>query len=334
MIAAFIDGYGSDQVLRVGDFPAPKTGPSDILVRVHAASVNPVDFKLRDGKLRLLRRYRFPIILGHDCAGEVVQVGEDVTQFKVGDRIFSRPRNGRIGTFAEFIAIDQSEAALMPPNLNYHEAASLPLVALTSWQALVDVAQLKPRQQLLIPAGSGGVGTFAIQLAKHIGAEVWTTTSGKNLEFVKSLGADHAINYQDEDFEKRVNNLDVVFDTLGGDSLDRSFAITRPNGWVVSIAGSPDYRNAEEMGLDMLRSLLLRVVGLRVNSRARRAGVNYRFIFMKPLGEELAQIAALISEGVIKPVVDRIFPISECQSAIEYSASGRARGKIVISLID
>jgi alcohol dehydrogenase len=334
VIAAFIDGYGSDQVLRVGDFPAPKTGPSDILVRVHAASVNPVDFKLRDGRLRLLRRYRFPLILGHDCAGEVVQVGEDVTQFKVGDRIFSRPRNGRIGTFAEFIAIDQSEAALMPPNLNYHEAASLPLVALTSWQALVDVAQLKPRQQLLIPAGSGGVGTFAIQLAKHIGAEVWTTTSGKNLEFVKSLGADHAINYQDEDFEKRVNNLDVVFDTLGGDSLDRSFAITRPNGWVVSIAGSPDYRNAEEMGLDMLRSLLLRVVGLRVNSRARRAGVNYRFIFMKPLGEELAQIAALISEGVIKPVVDRIFPISECQSAIEYSASGRARGKIVISLID
>ena len=334
MIAAFIDGYGSDQVLRVGNFPAPKTCPSDILVRVHAASVNPVDFKLRDGKLRLLRRYRFPLILGHDCAGEVVQIGENVTRFKVGDRIFSRPGNGRIGTFAEFIAIAQSEAALMPPNLNYHEAASLPLVALTSWQALVDVAKLKPRQQLLIPAGSGGIGTFAIQLAKHIGAEVWTTTSGKNLEFVKSLGADHAVNYQDEDFEKRASNLDVVFDTLGGDSLDRSFAITRPNGWVVSIAGSPDYRNAEEMGLDMLRSLLLRVVGLRVNSRARRAGVNYRFIFMKPLGEELAQIAALISEGVIKPVVDRIFPISECQSAIDYSASGRARGKIVISLID
>ena len=334
MIAAFIEGYGRNRVLRVGNLPSPKPGPSDILVRVHAASVNPVDFKLRDGKLRLLRRYRFPLILGHDCAGEVVQIGENVTRFKVGDRIFSRPGNGRIGTFAEFIAIAQSEAALMPPNLNYHEAASLPLVGLTSWQALVDTANLQPRQKVLIHAGSGGIGTFAIQLAKHIGAEVWTTTSGKNLEFVKSLGADHAINYQDEDFEKRVNNLDVVFDTLGGDSLDRSFAITRPNGWVVSIAGSPDYRNAEEMGLDMLRSLLLRVVGLRVNSRARRAGVNYRFIFMKPLGEELAQIAALISEGVIKPVVDRIFPISECQSAIEYSASGRARGKIVISLID
>lgn len=334
VIAAFIDGYGQDQALRVGDFPAPNPGPCDILVRVHAASVNPIDFKLRDGKLRLLRSYRFPLILGHDCAGEVVQVGEKVTRFKVGDRIFSRPRNGRIGTFAEFIAIDQSEVALMPPNLNYHEAASLPLVGLTSWQALVDTAQLKPRQKILIHAGSGGVGTFAIQLAKQIGAEVWTTTSGKNLEFVRSLGADHVVDYQSEDFEKRVNNVDVVFDTLGGDPLDKSFSIIRSNGWVVSIAGSPDYRTAREMGLDAVRTLLLGVVGLRVNSRASRAGVNYRFIFMKPLGDELAQIAVLITKSMIKPVVNRIFPISECQSAIEYSASGRARGKIVISVID
>jgi alcohol dehydrogenase len=334
VIAAFIDGYGQDRVLRVGDFPAPMLGPSDILVRVHAASVNPVDFKLRDGKFRLLRRYRFPLILGHDCAGEVVQIGEEVTRFKAGDRIFSRPGNGRIGTFAEFIAIDQSEAAFMPPNLNYHEAASLPLVGLTSWQALVDTAKLKPRQRILIHAGSGGIGTFAIQLAKHIGAEVWTTTSGKNLEFVKSLGADHAINYQNEDFEKRVNNVDVVFDTLGGTSLDKSFSITRRNGWVVSIAGSPDFRTAKEMDLDIMRSLLLRVVGWRVNSKARSAGVNYRFIFMKSLSEELAQIATLVAKGVIKPVVDRIVPISECQSAIEYSASGRARGKIIIRVID
>lgn len=330
MRAAFIDGYGKNQVLRVGDFPPPKPGPSDILVRVHAASVNPVDFKLRDGKLRLLRPYRFPLILGHDCAGEVIQIGEKVTRFKAGDRIFSRPRNGRIGTFAEFIAIDQSEAALMPPNLNYHEAASLPLVGLTSWQALIDLAQLKPQQKILIHAGSGGIGTFAIQLAKH----VWTTTSGKNLEFVKSLGADHAINYQNEDFEKRVNNLNVVFDTLGGNSLDKSFTVTRPGGWLISISGPPDYRTAREMRLDIVRSLLLGIVGLGVNARAMGARVKYRFIFMKPLGEELAQIAALVAKGVIKPVVDRIVPISECQSAIEYSASGRARGKIVISVID
>jgi alcohol dehydrogenase len=334
VIAAFIDGYGSNQVLKVGHFPEPKPGSSDILVRVHAASVNPVDFKVRDGKLRVLRRYRFPLILGHDCAGEVVEIGEKVTRFKVGDRIFSRPRNGRIGTFAELIAIDESEAALMPPNLSYQEAASLPLVGLTSWQALVDAAQLKPRQKILIQAGSGGVGTFSIQLAKHIGAEVWTTTSGKNLEFVKGLGADHTINYGNEDFEQRMNNLDVVFDTLGGDSLDKSFKVIRPNGWLVSISGSPDYRNAKELRLDPVRSLLLGVVGLRVNAKARKAGVNYRFIFMQPSGEQLAQIADLVTRGIIKAVVDRVFPISECQSAIEYSASGRARGKLVISVID
>ncbi len=334
MIAACIDGYGRDQILRVRDFPAPKPGLSDILVRVHAASVNPIDFKLRDGKLRVLRPYRFPLILGHDCAGEVVEIGEKVSRFKVGDRVFSRPRNGRIGTFAELIAIDQNEAALMPPNLDYHEAASLPLVALTSWQALVDIVQLKPRQKILIQAGSGGIGTFAIQLAKHMGAEVWTTTSGKNFDLVKNLGADHVVNYQNERFEERAKNLDIVFDTLGGDSLDKSFTITRPNGWIVSIAGSPNFRTAREMDLDIVRSLLLGVVGLRVNSKARRAGVNYRFIFMKPLGEELAQIAILVAKGVIKPVVDRIFPISECQSAIKYSASGRARGKIIISVID
>lgn len=320
--------------MRVGEFPSPKPGPDDILVRVHAASMNPLDFKLRDGKLRVLRRYRFPLILGHDCAGEVVQIGEKVTRFKVGDQIFSRPRNGRIGTFAEFIAIDQSEAALMPPTLNYHEAASLPLVGLTSWQALVDTANLKPRQKILIHAGAGGIGTFAIQLAKHIGAEVWTTTSGKNLEFVRRLGADHAINYQNEDFEKRTANLDVVFDTLGGDSLAKSFSIARPNGWLISIAGSPNYRTAKEMDLDIVRTSVLGIVGLGINSRARKAGVNYRFIFMKPRGDELAQIAALVTKGVIKPVVDRIVPISECQSAMEYSVSGRARGKIVISLID
>lgn len=332
VIAAFIGGYGPDQVLKLGDFPAPSLSLSDILVKVHAASVNPIDFKLRDGKFRFLRSYRFPLILGHDCAGEVVAIGEKVTRFKVGDRIFSRPRNGRIGTFAQFIAIDQNEAALMPPNLNYHEAASLPLVALTSWQALVDRAQLRPRQTILIPAGSGGVGTFAIQLAKHLGTEVWTTTSAKNVALVKALGADHVINYQNENVEERVKNLDCVFDTLGGNFLDKSFTITRPQGWIVSIAGSPDFRTAREMNLDVVRSLLLGVLGLRVSLKAKQAGVNYRFIFMKPQGDELAQIATLVTKGVIKPVVDRVFPISECQLAVEYSASGRARGKIVISL--
>lgn len=332
MIAAFIEGYGHSQTLKLGELPPPTPGAHDVLVQVRAASVNPIDFKVRDGKLRFLRPYHFPLILGHDCSGEVVQVGDQVTTFKVGDRVFSRPRNGRIGTFAELIAIDQSEVALMPSNLTFQEAASLPLVGLTSWQALLDVAKIKPGQKVLIQAGSGGIGTFAIQLAKHIGVEVWTTTSGKNVEFVRSLGADHIIDYRNEKFEEVVSNLDVVFDTLGGDSLHKAFSVIKPGGWVVSIAGTPDYRTAQDMGLGFWKSLVLGVAGLRVNVTAKRARANYRFIFMKSLGHELAHIGDLVARGVIKPVVDKVFPFADCQSALEYSESGNARGKIVISL--
>ncbi len=332
MIAAFIERYGHSQTLKLGELPPPTPGPNDVLVQVCAASVNPIDFKVRDGKLRFLRPYHFPLILGHDCSGEVVQVGNRVTKLKAGDRVFSRPRNGRIGTFAELIAIDQSEVALMPSNVTFQEAASLPLVGLTSWQALLDVAKINPRQKVLIQAGSGGIGTFAIQLAKHIGAEVWTTTSGKNEEFVRSLGADHVINYQNEKFEEVVSNLDVVFDTLGGESLNKAFSVIKPGGWVVSIAGTPDYRTAQDMGLGFWKSIILGAAGLRVHRTAKRARANYRFIFMKSLGYELAQISDLVAKGVIKSVVDKVFPFSDSQSAIEYSESGKARGKIVISL--
>lgn len=332
MIAAFIERYGRDQRLQVGNFPDPQPGPNDVLVSVRAASVNPVDFKVRDGQLRFLRPYRFPLILGHDCAGEVAAVGANVTKFHVGDRVFSRPRNGRIGTFAELIAIDQSEVAAMPSNLTFPEAASLPLVGLTSWQALGDVAKLGPGQTILIQAGSGGIGTFAIQLAKYLGAEVWTTTSGKNEALVRSLGADHVINYREDRFEKVVSELDVVFDTLGGESLDKAFAVIKPGGWVVSISGTPDHHTAQDMGLGFWKSLVLGAVGLRIQRKARRAHAHYRFIFMKPLGDQLAQISELVERGAIKPVVDQVFSLSECQSALDYSESGRARGKIVICL--
>lgn len=332
MISAFIEGYGHHQILKIGDMPIPSLSPSDVLIKIHAASVNPIDFKIRDGKLRFLRSYSFPLILGHDCAGEIIEIGECVSDFKVGDRVFSRPRNGRIGTFAEMIAIDQSEIALMPPNISFEEAASLPLVGLTSWQALLNVAQLRAGQKIFIHAGSGGIGTFAIQLAKSVGAEVWTTTSGKNLAYVKSLGADHVINYQTEDFTDRISEMDVVFDTLGGPARLKSFSVTKRNGWVVSISGAPDYHTANELGLGFWKSLVLGAVGLRVRIQAKTAGVNYRFIFMKSSGKELKSIADLVAKGAIKPVIDRTFPISECQSAIEYSESGRARGKIVIRM--
>lgn len=334
MIAASINKYGPEEILRIENHPVPQIGPADVLVKIHAASVNPIDFKIRDGKLKFLRSYHFPLILGHDCAGEVIEVGSKVTRFKVGDRVFSRPRNGRIGTFAEFIAIDQNEVALMPANLNYVEAASIPLVGLTCWQALIDVAMLKPKQKVLIQAGAGGIGTFAIQLAKHIGAEVWTTTSTKNIEFVQKLGADHVIDYKTEKFEDLAKDMDVVFDTLGGESLDKSFSITKPNGWVVSISGSPDYQTGKDMNLSLGKSLVLGLVGLKVNMRAMSKGVHYRFIFMKSSGEELEQISHLLESGIIKPVIDKVFPISESQAALEYSSSGKARGKIIVRLLD
>lgn len=332
MIAAYVEKYGHNQRLKLGELPDPHRSLDDVVVRVRAASVNPVDFKVRDGKLRFFRPYRFPLILGHDCSGEVVKVGERVTKFKVGDRVFARPRNGRIGTFAEFIAIDQSEVALMPPNLAFPEAASLPLVGLTSWQALCDVAQLRAGQKILIQAGAGGIGTFAIQLAKHVGAEVWTTTSGKNEEFVKALGADHVVNYQKEKFEQVCSGLDVVFDTLGGEALDKSFSVVRPGGWIVSISGTPDERTAQDMGLGFWETLVLGAVGAKVRRKAKRAGVNYRFIFMKSLGSQLEQISNLVDRGAIRPVLDKVFPFSDVQAALDYSETGRARGKIVVSM--
>lgn len=330
MIAAFIEGYGTDRELKIGEVPDPHPGPMDVLIRIRAASVNPIDFKIRDGKLRFLRPYVFPLIMGHDCAGEVVAVGERVQRFKVGDRVFSRPRNGRTGTFAEFIAVDQNEVALMPANVGFEEAAGLPLVGLTSWQAMLDVGQLKRGQKVLIHAGSGGVGTFAIQLAKHVGAEVWTTTSERNIEFVESLGADHVVNYRTERFEDRVPEMDLIFDTLGGDALERSFQVVKRGGWVVSVSGVPDYRLGRDMGLPLWKSLILGIVGSGANLKARKRGARYRFIFMKSNGEQLERIADLVNKGFIKPVVDKVFPLSEASAALRYSESGRARGKIII----
>jgi alcohol dehydrogenase len=330
MKAAYIKKYGHDPIT-LGERPAPEVGPNDVLVKINAASVNPIDFKVRDGKLRAISPMQFPLILGHDCAGEVVQVGNQVSKFKVGDSVFSRPRSGRIGTFAEFIAIDQSDVAKMPTTATFEEAASIPLVGLTSVQALQDVAQLRPGQKVLIQAGSGGVGSFAIQFAKHLGAEVWTTTSAKNLDFVKSLGADHIINYHKDKFEDVVSGMDVVFDTLGGEALDKAFSVVKPGGWVVSISGAPDYQTGEDMELGLGKRLLLGMVGLKTNIKAKMAGVQYRFIFMKANGHQLAQIAKLMESRKIQPMVDKVFPLSECQAALEYSESGRARGKIIVT---
>lgn len=332
MRAAFISKYGPSEKLQFGDVDIPVCGEEDVLVEIYAASLNPIDFKIRDGKLKFLRSYSFPLILGHDLAGVVTEVGSKVTRFKKGDRVYSRPRNGRTGSLAQFIAVDESDLALMPKNLTFSEAASVPLVGLTSWQALLDVAGMKRGDRVLIQAGAGGIGTFAIQLAKHFGAYVLTTTSNRNIEFVRSLGADEVVDYKAQNFEDVLKNVDIVFDTLGGDALYKSFQILRPGGWVVSIAGDPDHRLAEDMHLNFFKRGILRFVGRKPNKLAAKANAHYRFIFMKPSGEQLAKIARLIEDGKIRPVIDKEFSFADAQKAIEHLELGHSRGKVAIKI--
>lgn len=332
MRVAVINKYGHSEKLSFAEMDIPICGANDVLVEIRAASLNPIDFKIRDGKIKFLRSYSFPLILGHDLAGVVSAVGSHVTRFKKGDKVYSRPRNGRIGSLAQFIAVDENELAHMPRNLTFEEAASIPLVGLTSWQALFDIAGMKKGSRVFIQAGSGGIGTFAIQLAKHFGAHVITTTSGRNVDFVRSLGADEIIDYTTQKFEDVLKDIDIVFDTLGGEALYKSFQIIRPGGWVVSISGDPDQRLAEDMGLNFFKREILRIVGLKANRLAKKAKAKYRFIFMKPSGTQLAQISALIEEGKIKPVIDKVFPFDEAQKAIDYLELGRSRGKVVIKM--
>jgi alcohol dehydrogenase len=332
MQAAYISEYGQTEKLNFGEFDVPPVGDSDALVEIYAASLNPIDFKIRDGKLKFLRSYSFPLILGHDLAGVVSAVGSKVTRYKKGDKVYSRPGNNRTGSLAQFIAIDENELAPMPNNITFAEAASIPLVGLTSWQALLDIAEMKRGDRVFIQAGAGGVGTFAIQLAKHFGAHVITTTSSRNTDFVRSLGADEVIDYKTQKFEEVLKDIDIVFDTLGGEALYNSFKIIRPHGWVVSISGDPDQRLAEDMQLGFFKREVLRFVGRKANKLAAKANANYRFIFMKPSGSQLAQIAQLIEDGKIKPIVDKEFSFEDSQKAVDYLELGHSRGKIVIKI--
>lgn len=255
MKAMIIDKYGKVP-MRMAEVPTPEINEHEVLAEIHAASINPIDFKIRDGKVKMLLKYEMPLILGNDFSGVIVQVGSKVTHFKVGDEIYARPRKNKIGTFAEYIAIHEDDIALKPENLSFEEAASIPLVGLTSYQALHDIMQLKKGQKILIHAGSGGVGTFAIQLAKIMGATVTTTASEAGANLVKSLGADEIINYKTEKFEDILTNYDAVFDTIGGTTLEKSFNIIKSGGNIVSVSGMPNARFGKEFGSGFFKTLL------------------------------------------------------------------------------
>ena len=332
MKAFFIDHYGSKVGLRAGEMPEPQVREDDVLVQIHAAGVNLLDSKIRDGEFKSFLPYRFPLILGHDVAGVVVRVGDRVRRFKPGDAVYSRPDDFRIGAFAERIAIKEDSLATKPETLSMEEAASIPLVGLTAWQALIEKANLKKGQKVFIQAGSGGVGTFAIQLAKHAGAFVATTTSTANVDWVKGLGADLVIDYKKDDFENILQDYDVALNSQDSKTLTKSLSVLKPGGSLISISGPPDPAFGEEIKAPGFLKLVMRLLSAGVRQKAKRRNVSYSFLFMKANGSQLREITPLINSGVIRPIVDRVFPFDATREALAYVETGRANGKVVVKV--
>ncbi|MDY0835521.1 NADP-dependent oxidoreductase [Pseudomonas sp. SED1] len=331
MKAFSIDRYGKENG-RIREVPTPEVGAFDVLVQVHATSVNLLDSKISTGEFKLILPYSFPLILGNDLAGVVLSVGSSVRRFKPGDEVYARPPQERIGTFAELIAVDESALALKPKNISMEEAASLPLVALTAWQVLVETAKLKRGQKVFIHAGSGGVGTLAIQLAKHLGAFVATTTSTSNVDWVKALGADVVIDYKKQNFEKVLQDYDVVLNSLGADELKKSLTILKPGWQLISISGPPTPQFAQEQKLPWVLGLVMRMLSSGIRRRARKKNISYGFVFMRASGAQLDKITALIESNVIKPVIDRTFSFESTADALSYVGQGRSKGKVIIKV--
>ncbi len=331
MKAFTIQRYSKTDHLEMADVPTQIIKEDEVLVEIHSASVNQLDNKLKSGEFKMMLPYKFPLILGHDVAGIVIKVGSKVTKFKIGDEIFSRLPDFQIGAFAEYIAINENFVAPKPKNISMEEAASVPLVGLTVWQAF-EKANLKKGQKVFIQAGSGGVGTFAIQLAKHLGAFVATTTSEKNFELVKDLGAGLVIDYKTQDFENMLTDYDLVINSQDQKTLEKSIRILKPGGKVISISGPPDVDFAKKLGLNFFLKAVMFLLSFQTKKLAKKQNVDYSFLFMEASGNQLNEISKLIESGIIKPTIDKIFPFEQTNDALNYVDSGRAKGKVIIKI--
>ncbi|KQN36424.1 NADPH:quinone oxidoreductase [Sphingomonas sp. Leaf407] len=332
MKAYQLERYGKGQRLTLTNLPDPVPAAGEVLVEIHATAINQLDGKIRDGAFKPILPYKPPFILGHDLAGIVVATGPGAHRFKIGDAVYARPRDGHIGTFAERIAVAEADLAPKPVRLSMAEAASVPLVGLTAWQVLVETAGLKAGQKVLIHAGTGGVGTITIQLAKHLGAMVATTASAANADLVRSLGADVVIDYRTQDFSELLSGYDVVLNSLDAKTLEKSLKVLKPGGKLISISGPPDPAFAKAQGLNPVLRLLFRLLSTGIRRKARRAGVDYSFLFMHADGSQLAQLGELIDAGTIRPVLDRGFTFDALNDAVAYVDSGRAKGKVVVTV--
>lgn len=319
--------------LELTESPTPGVSENEVLIKVHAASLNQLDEMIRVGTFKATLPYDLPQTLGSDLAGEIVQVGSNVTRFKVGDQVYSKPNPAKIGSFAEFIAVPESELALKPANLSMIESASLPLVGLTAWQALQTRGRLKAGQKVLIHGGAGGVGSIAIQLAKHLGATVATTASAANADFVRELGADFVIDYKNEDFSKTLKEFDLVLDTQGGETLMKSLEVLKVGSKVIGIAGPPDVTYARSAKFNLIIRTIFKLLSSKVIKRAKALGVNYEFLFVNADREQLQHLAKLFESKALRPVVGRVFAFNETPEALTMLATGKiGRGKAVVSI--
>jgi NADPH:quinone reductase-like Zn-dependent oxidoreductase len=329
MRAFAINAYNAP--LHAVDVPEPGLGERDVLVRVDAASINQIDVKLARGEFKQVLPYEMPLVLGHDLAGTVLEVGSKVRRFKPGDEVYARPRDGRIGAFAERIAIAEEDVASKPRTLTMAEAASLPLVALTAWQVLVERGNLKAGQKVLIHAGAGGVGSITIQLAKHLGAHIATTAAAERADFVRGLGADEVIDYRTQDFAAELNGYDLVVDSLGADNVARSLEVLKPGGKVIGISSPPTPEFARAAGMNAVARAVVRGISRKVRSKAKKLRVSYEFLLMRPSGEQLRALADLVDAGALKPVVGKTFPFDQTPQAFDALAAGIGGGKAVIT---
>lgn len=332
MKAFIVSHYGKKETLHLTAMNEPTLKEDEVLVEVYASGVNLLDAKIRNGEFKLFLPYKPPFVLGHDVAGVVSKIGSKVSRFKVGDQVYARPADFRIGTFAEFVAVNERDLALKPKNISMEEAASIPLVGLTVWQALVEKGNLQKGQKVFIQAGSGGVGTFAIQLAKHLGAFVATTTSSSNIEMVKNLGADVVIDYKTQDFETVLKDYDLVLNSQDTKTLEKSLNILKPGGKVISISGPPDVEFANEAGLSWFMKIVMRLLSFSIRKKASKRNVKFSFLFMRAEGKQLGEITALIESGKIRPVMDKVFSFEQTNDALSYVEAGRAKGKVVIKV--
>lgn len=324
--------YGKSPELGFDDVDFPSPGDDEILVKVYAVGLNPIDNMIPTGMFKRVLHFSLPATLGSDVSGVVVATGRRVTRFNAGDEVFASIFDRGTGSLAEFVRVPENLAALKPATLDFVQAASLPMVSLTSWQALTERAKLRAGQKVFIPAGSGGIGSFAIQLAKHLGATVGTTTSTANIDWVSRLGADEVVDYKKQEFEKVLSGYDIVLGTIRGDAIEKSTQILKPGGKIVSLIGPLDTAFARERHLNVFLRFVLGLMSRKIMQLSKKRGLTYSFLFVRPDGSQLSQIAELMDAQRIKPVIDNVFPFAETGDAFAYLARGHAKGKVVVKI--